>query len=151
YIKGYYDQGSDQPTDWTSYKQYGFNMVFSVINTSFLGTLKAAGATAWVQPNIWNGCSYSYSTSQALTYAQQAYATGAISAWYVADEPSTSGCSTAVSQIASWTATLHQNFPNIPTVIATYDSTDLTAFKSAADMFALDYYPCQYGSCTYSN
>ena len=149
-IKGYYDQGSNQLSDWSSYKSYGFNTVFAEINTNLLNQIKADGASAWVQPNIWSGCGYEYSTSQALSYAKQAVATGAVSGFYVADEPSVSGCSSAPSQIAAWTATLHANFPGIPTIIATYDSTDLTNFAHSADMFALDTYPCQYNSCTYS-
>jgi hypothetical protein len=150
-IKGYYDQGSNQLGEWNSYKAYGFNTVFAGMNTSLLDQVKADGASAWVQPNIWQGCGYEYSQSQALTWAKQAVATGAVSGFYVADEPSVSGCSSAPSQIAAWTATLHANFPGIPTIIATYDSTDLTNFAHSADMFALDTYPCQYGNgCDYS-
>jgi hypothetical protein len=150
-IRGYYDQGSNQLSEWNSYKSYGFNLVMAGMNTNLLDQVKADGASAWVQPNIWNGCSYEYSTSQALTYAKQAVATGAVSGFYVADEPSVSGCPSAPSQIASWTATLHANFPGIPTVIAAYDSTALADFANSADEFALDTYPCQYGNgCDYS-
>jgi hypothetical protein len=149
-IKGYYDQGSNL-NDWNSYKQYGFNTVFADTNTSVLDQIKADGASAWVQPNIWTGCGYEYDNATALGYAKTAVATGAVSGFYVADEPSTSGCPTAPAQIAAWTATLHANFPGIPTIIATYDSTDLTDFAHSADMFALDTYPCQYGNgCDYS-
>jgi hypothetical protein len=78
-------------------------------------------------------------------------ATGAVSGFYVADEPSVSDCSTAPAQIGAWTAILHSHFAGIPTIIATYDSTDLTDFAHSADVFALDTYPCQYGSgCNYS-
>jgi hypothetical protein len=150
-IKGYYDQGSNQLSDWNSYKANGFNLVIAQINTSLLDTIKADGASAWVQPNVWQGCGYEYSTSQALTWAKEAVATGAVSGFYVADEPSTSGCSSAPSQIASWTATLHANFPGIPTIIATYNSSDLSDFANSADEFALDTYPCQYNNgCNYS-
>jgi hypothetical protein len=150
-IKGYYDAGSNQLSDWNRYKAYGFNLVFAGIDTSLLHHLKADGVSAWVQPNIWEGCGYEYSTSQALSYAKQAVAAGAVSGFYVADEPSVSGCSTAPSQIAAWTATLHAHFPRIPTIIATWDSTDLRDFAHSADEFALDVYPCQDGNgCDYS-
>jgi hypothetical protein len=150
-IKGYYDQGANQLSDWNSYKPYGFNLVIAGIHTSLLDQIKADGASAWVQPNVWTGCGYEFSTSRALSRAREAVATGAVSGFYVADEPSVSGCSTAPAQIAAWTATLHANFPGIPTILATYDSTDLTDFAHSADEFALDTYPCQYGNgCDYS-
>jgi len=151
-IKGYYDQGANNVSDWNAYKRYGFNLVFAPVgDTTLLHQVKADGASAWVQPNIWTGCGYRHSRSQALSYARTAVATGAVSGFYVADEPSVSGCSSAPSQIASWTATLHANFPGIPTIIAAYDSTELTDFAHSADEFALDTYPCQYGNgCNYS-
>jgi hypothetical protein len=150
-IKGYYDYGSDQLSDWNKYKAYGFNLVFAGINARLLDRLKANGASAWVQPNIWTGCGYRSSTSQALTYARHAVATGAVSGFYVADEPSVSGCSSAPAQIAAWTAILHSHFPSIPTIISAWNSTDLTDFAHSADEFALDIYPCQYGKgCHYS-
>ncbi len=126
-------------------------MVLAGTNTSLLNRLKADGASAWVQPNVWTGCGYEFSTSQALGRARRTVATGAVSGFYVADEPSTSGCSSAPSQIASWTATLHAKFPGIPTIIAAYDSTELTDFAHSADEFALDVDPCQYGNgCDYT-
>jgi len=150
-IKGYYDFGSDQLSDWNKYKAYGFNLVFAGMNARLLGRLKANGASAWVQPNIWTGCGYRHSTSQALGYARQAVATGAVSGFYVADEPSVWGCSSAPAQIARWTATLHSHFPGIPTIISFWNSGDLTDFAHSADEFALDTYPCQYGNgCKYS-
>jgi hypothetical protein len=151
-IKGYYDQGADNMADWNAYRPSGFNLVFAPVgDTTLLSGLKADGASAWVQPNIWTGCGYSYSNAQALAYAKTAVATGAVSGFYVADEPSTSGCPTAPSQIASWTATLHANFPGIPTIIAAYSSTELAQFAHSADEFALDTYPCQYSNgCNYS-
>jgi hypothetical protein len=150
-IKGYYDQGYDQLADWNKYKTYGFNLVFAGINTRLLDRLRANGASAWVQPNIWTGCGYEYSTSQALRQAKKAVATGAVSGFYVADEPSTWNCASAPAQIAAWTATLHAHFPGIPTILATYDATDLTDFAHSADEFALDFAPCQDGNgCDYS-
>ena len=145
-IKGYYDQGSDQLSDWSRYKRYGFNLVFAGINPKLLDRLRANGASAWVQPNIWTGCGYESSAAQALREARRAVATRAVSGFYVADEPSAWGCSSAPSQIAAWTATLHAHFPGIPTIISTYDSTDLTDFAHSADEFALDIAPCQYGN-----
>jgi hypothetical protein len=152
-IKGYYDQGPDQLGDWNSYKAYGFNLLaLARIDTGLLDRIKADGGSVWVQPNVWTGCGYLRSTSRALLLARRAVATGAVSGFYVANEPSVSGCSTAPSQIAAWTATLHIDFPGIPTIIATYDSTDLTSFAHSADEFALDVYPCQYGhGCDYSS
>ncbi len=150
-IKGYYDQGSDQLRDWNKYKTYGFNLVFAGIDPKLLDRLRANGASAWIQPNVWNGCGYEFSTPEALARARRAVATKAVSGFYVADEPSASGCSSAPAQIAAWTATLHTHFPRIPTIIATYDSTDLTDFARSADEFALDIDPCQYGNgCNYS-
>jgi hypothetical protein len=150
-IKGYYDQGSDQLGDWKSYKTYGFNLVVAGIDPRLLRQLKVRHASAWVRPNFWTGCGYEYSTSHALRLASLAVATGGVSGFYVADEPSVSGCASAPSQVAAWTATLHAHFPGIPTIIATWDSTDLRDFAHSADEFALDPYPCQYGEgCNYS-
>ena len=151
-IKGYYDAGSDKVGDWNSYKGYGFNLtIASPTNTSLLNQLKANGGSAWVQANFWQSCSYQYDSATVLSWLRPAVATGAVSGFYVADEPSASGCASAPSQIAAWTATLHANFPGIPTIIATYTSSDLTAFAHSADEFALDTYPCQYGNgCNYS-
>jgi hypothetical protein len=149
-IKGYYDQGFDQLRDWNSYKAYGFNLVVAGIDPRLLRRLKANGASAWVQPNVWSGCGYEFSTSQALSRAKRAVATKAVSGFYVADEPSTWGCPSAPSRVAALTATLHAHFPGIPTIIATYDATVLAAFAHSADEFALDIYPCQNGSCNYS-
>jgi hypothetical protein len=150
-IKGYYDSGADQLADWNAYKAYGFNLVFAGMNSRLLNRLKANGASAWVQPNIWAGCGYRYSNSQALGNARQAVATGAVSGFYVADEPSVSGCSNAPSKVAAWTATLHAHFPRIPTIISAWNATDLKDFAHSADEFALDTYPCQYGhGCDYS-
>jgi hypothetical protein len=150
-IKGYYDQGFDQLHDWKKYKAYGFNLVFAGIDTRLLDHLKANGASAWVQPNVWTGCGYRYSVSEALGRAKRAAATGAVSGFYVADEPSVWGCADAPSKVASWTAVLHAHFPRIPTIIATYDATDLTDFAHSADMFALDIYPCRDGNgCAYA-
>jgi hypothetical protein len=150
-IKGYYDQGFDQLSDWKRYKAYGFNLVFAGIDTQLLDRLRANGASAWVQPNVWTGCGYRFSTSEALARARRAVATKAVSGFYVADEPSTWDCSGAPAQIAAWTRTLHAHFPGIPTIIATYDATDLTDFAHSADEFALDIYPCQDGNgCDYS-
>jgi hypothetical protein len=150
-IKGYYDYGSDQLSDWNKYRAYGFNLVFAGTNARLLDRLKANGAAAWVQPNIWTGCGYRSSTSQAVSNARQAVATRAVSGFYVADEPSVSGCSSAPSRVAAWTAALHAHFPGIPTIISTWNSTDLRDFAHSADEFALDTYPCQYGNgCNYS-
>jgi hypothetical protein len=150
-VKGYYDGGSDQLSDWKRYKAYGFNLVFAGPNARLLRQVKTDGASAWVQPDVWTGCGYQYSIPQALSRARRAVATGAVSGFYVADEPSVSGCSSAPAQIAAWTAILHSHFPGIPTIIATYDSGDLTDFARSADEFALDTYPCQYGNgCDYS-
>ena len=150
-IKGYYDQGPNQLSDWKRYKSYGFNLVSAGLDTGLLDQVKADGASAWVQPDVWRGCGYEYSISQALSRARRAVATGAVSGFYVADEPSVSGCSSAPAQIAAWTAILHSHFPGIPTIIATYNSGDLTDFAHSADVFALDTYPCQYGNgCNYS-
>ena len=150
-VKGYYDAGSDQLSDWKRYKAYGFNLVFAGSDSGLLDQIKADGASAWVQPNVWIGCGYEYPIAQALRRARQAVATGAVSGFYVADEPSASGCASAPAQIAAWTAILHAHFPAIPTIIATYNSTDLTDFAHSADEFALDIYPCQYGNgCDYS-
>jgi hypothetical protein len=150
-VKGYYDGGSDQLRDWKRYKAYGFNLVFAGLNMRLLHQVRADGATAWVQPDVWTGCGYEYSISHALRRAGRAVATGAVSGFYVADEPSVSGCSSAPAQIAAWTAILHSHFPGIPTVIATFDTTELRDFAHSADMFALDTYPCQYGNgCDYS-
>jgi hypothetical protein len=150
-VKGYYDGGSDQLSHWKRYKAYGFNLVIAGLNTRLLDRLKDDRASAWVQPDVWTGCGYEYSISQALSRARRAVATGAVSGFYVADEPSVSGCSSAPAQIAAWTAILHSHFPGIPTIIATYNSGDLTDFAHSADMFALDTYPCQYGNgCDYS-
>jgi len=90
-IKGYYDQGPDQLSDWKRYKAYGFNLVIAGLDTGLLDQVKADGASAWVQPNVWTGCGYRYSISQALSRARRAVATGAVSVFTVADEPSTSG------------------------------------------------------------
>lgn len=151
-IKGYYDQGPDQLSDWNKYRTYGFNLVVAAINARLLDRLKADHASAWVQPDVWTGCGYEYSIPQALRRARRAVATGAVSGFYVADEPSASACPSAPAQIASWTAILHHHFPGIPTIIATYDSTDLTAFAHSADEFALDIDPCEYGNgCNYSS
>ena len=150
-FKGYYDDGSNQLSDWSRYRRYGFNLILAGINTRLLHRLTADGASAWVQPNVWTGCGYKLSTSEALGRARRTVATGAVSGFYVADEPSASGCSSAPAQIAAWTAILHAHFPRIPTIIATYDSTDLTDFAHSADEFALDFDPCQYGNgCDYS-
>jgi hypothetical protein len=150
-VKGYYDQASSQLTDWERYKADGFNLVVAGINPGLLDRLKADGASAWVQPDVWTGCGYEFPISQALARARQAVATGAVSGFYVADEPSASGCSSAPAQIAAWTAILHSHFPGIPTILATYDATDLADFAHSADEFALDIYPCQYGNgCDYS-
>lgn len=150
-VKGYYDQGSNQLSDWNRYKARGFNLVVAGIRPSLLHQVKADGASAWVQPDVWTGCGYQFSIARALRRARRAVATGAVSGFYVADEPTASGCSSAPAQIASWTGILHAHFPGIPTVIATGDATDLTAFAHSADEFALDFYPCQYGSgCNYS-
>jgi hypothetical protein len=150
-IKGYYDQGSNQLSGWSSYKQYGFNTMLASVNDTLLSQLHSNSASGWIQPNIWTGCGFEYSQSQALSWTAAAVATGGVSGFYIADEPSLSGCSTAASQLASWTATLHANFPGIPTIIATYNSSELTDFAHSADEFALDTYPCQYGNgCNYS-
>jgi hypothetical protein len=150
-IKGYYDQGSNQLTDWSSYRQYGFNTALVSVNNTLLSQLHSNNATGWIQPNIWTGCGFEYSQSQALSWTASAVATGGVSGFYIADEPSLSGCSSAASQLASWTATLHANFPGIPTIIATYNTTGLSDFAHSADEFALDTYPCQYGNgCNYS-
>ena len=150
-FKGYYDDASNQLSDWSRYRRYGFNLILAGINTRLLHRLTADGASAWVQPNVWTGCGYKLSTSEALGRARRTVATGAVSGFYVADEPSASGCSSAPAQIAAWTAILHAHFPRIPTIIATYDSTDLTDFAHSADEFALDFDPCQYGNgCDYS-
>ena len=151
-IKGYYDQGSNQLADWNRYKAYGFNLVVAGIRPSLLRQVKADGGSAWVQPDVWTGCGYEFSVAEALGRARRAVATGAVSGFYVADEPSVSGCSSAPSQIASWTAILHAHFPGIPTIIAAYDSTGLADFAHSADEFALDIYPCQFGNgCEYSS
>jgi hypothetical protein len=151
-VKGYYDEGSHQLKDWKRYRANGFNLVFAGSDPSLLHQIKADGASAWVQPNVWLGCGYEYSMSEALSRARQAVASRAVSGFYVADEPSASGCPSAPAQIAAWTAILHAHFPGIPTIIATYNSTDLTDFAHSADEFALDTYPCQYGNgCDYSS
>jgi hypothetical protein len=152
-IKGYYDQGS-QASDWPDYKQYGFNTVVATnpTDSTLYNELKADGAKEWVQANFWqNGsCSYQYSASTVLPWLQGAVAAGVVSGFYIADEPSAS-CSNGPADTAAWTATLHQNFPGIPTVISEYNSSDLTAYANSADEFALDTYPCQYGNgCNYS-
>jgi hypothetical protein len=150
-VKGYYDQGSNQLGDWHKYKTYGFNLIVAGINGRLLHHLKRNGASAWVQPNIWTGCGYEYSNSHAIRLARRAVATRAVSGFYVADEPSVSACPSAPAQIAAWTSTLHAHFPRIPTIIATYDATDLIAFAHSANEFALDIAPCQYGNgCRYS-
>jgi hypothetical protein len=150
-VKGYYDQGSNQLSDWSRYRGYGFNLVLAGKNTRLLDRLKADGASAWFQPDVWTGCGYQRSISEALGRARRAVATGAVSGFYVADEPSASMCPSAPAQIAAWTAILHAHFPGIPTILATYDSTDLGDFAHSADEFALDVYPCQYGNgCDYS-
>src|SRR5262249_22066513 len=137
---------------WKRYKAYGFNLVIAGLDTGLLDQLKADGASAWFQPNVWTGCGYRYPISQALSRARRAVATGAGSGFTLADEPSTSGCSSAPEQIAGWTAILHAHSPRIPTVVTTYNSTDLTDFAHSADLFALDTYPCQYGNgCDYSS
>lgn len=150
-IKGYYDQGPNQLSDWNRYKAYGFNLVVAGISPVLLRRVKADGASAWVQPDVWTGCGYEFSVSRALSRARRAVATGAVSGFYVADEPSAAGCPSAPSQIASWTAILHADFPGIPTVIAAYDSTELADFAHSADEFALDIDPCQFGNgCDYA-
>jgi hypothetical protein len=150
-IKGYYDQGPNQLSDWKRYKAYGFNLVIAGLNTRLLDQVKADGASAWFEPDVWTGCGYRYSISKALSRARRAVATGAVSGFIVADEPSASGCTSAPAQIAAWTAILQAHFPGVSTIIATYNSTDLTDFAHSADMFALDTYPCQYGrGCDYS-
>jgi hypothetical protein len=149
-MHGYYDQGANIPANWETYSKYGFNSLIADFSSmSFLSQLAAAGKKVWIAPDHWNqgSCSFAYSDSQAATWAKQAAATGAIAAFYLADEPSTSGCPNAVATVAARSALYHQAAPGIPTVIAVYDSSDLTAFAKAGDQFALDYYPCQYGSC----
>jgi hypothetical protein len=149
-LRGYYDQGANIPGNWSSYSKYGFNSLIADFSSmSFLTGLAAAGNKVWISPDHWNqgSCSFAYSDSQAATWAKQAAATGAVAAFYLADEPSTGGCPNAVATVAARSAVYHQAAPGIPTVIATFDSADLTAFAKAADQFALDYYPCQYGSC----
>src|ERR1700751_1433361 len=73
-IKGYYDQGSNQLSDWNRYKAYGFNLVVAGIEPSLLEQVKADGATAWVQPDVWTGCGYEFSITQALRRARRAVA-----------------------------------------------------------------------------
>ena len=71
-IKGYYDQGPNQLSDWKRYKRYGFNLAIAGSNPKLLDQIKDDGDSAWVQPDVWTGCGYEYSISQALSRARRA-------------------------------------------------------------------------------
>jgi hypothetical protein len=72
--------------------------------------------------------------------------------YYIADEPHTSGCTTAVEDVTARTNLIHQTDSSAKTFIVVLDGSnhpgEYRAFANAADYIGVDPYPCNVNNTT---
>lgn len=137
-VRAIYNALTPNNKDWSTIQALGFNTLITGYDVAPLKALKAAGASAWVSCGYWDDANkqFSLSDDEAVNVAKAAFATGAVTSWYIADEPSNSP-----SAIMERSQLLKAACPGSTTIMTTWDPGIVKTFAHTTDYVALDGYP----------
>lgn len=136
-VRAIYAAGN-QASEWEAIRAQGFNTLVTGYDTPLLKQIAADGCKAWVSVGYWDDSkgAFSLTDDQAVAAAKPAWATGAVSSWYVADEPSKNPAA-----IKARSALLRAACPGSTTIMTTWDPGVVAQFAHVTDYVALDGYP----------
>lgn len=138
-VKAIYNFNQPYTKDWEQIRALGINTLYC--DASDLTTLKllaSEGCKGWIQPGYWTGSGFSRSDAEVAAECKAAFATGAVEAVYVADEPKT-----RPDLIKARSDLIKNACPGIKTMMTTWDPSIIKSFAHVTDYVGLDGYPNQ--------
>jgi hypothetical protein len=139
--------------DYARIADLGFRTVIANPFKSALEEVRGHGLTAMIYLGGYNSgtCTFGWSDATVVTRVRAIKEHPASVMYYIADEPHTATCPTAVEQIKARAELVKSIDPTASTAIAENRSADVTAFANATDVMVLSTYPCSYvGGCVLS-
>jgi hypothetical protein len=139
--------------DYARIADLGFRTVIANPSKSALEEIRAHGLTAMIYLGGYNSgtCTFGWSDTTVATRVTAIRDHPASVMYYIADEPHTATCPSAVQQIRARAELVKNIDRSASTVIAENRSVDVTAFANSTDVMILSTYPCSHaGGCVLS-